>query len=294
MANKYTDDMEVTLSEFGDKYEGEIPYNDVSQFVEDFGEEFDVDFNQRSIGGKLRYMGYTLEKKGSSSAVKKYTDEEEATIREMCSDPDNLPSQEEVAEAVGKDCKSIGGKLVSMNIYNVKKANPKSGSAVKLFTEDDEVTILEMTAGIVDGAQVFVEDIAEALGKEVKQLRGKLAGMRVKGVLTRNKAVKAVKVYTDEVLESIKGMLDTGCSLEEIAETKGLKLTGLKSILAKKGLISKSTKGKFWTDERVATLTEAVEEGQSRDDIAALLDTTVAVVGKKAKALDLEFVKAED
>ena len=288
MANKYTDDMVVALEAFGDKYDGEIPYVDVSDLVVEFNETFEVEFNQRSLGGKLRYMGYTLEKKGAVVGVKSYTDEEEATIREMCSDPDNLPFQEDVAAAVGRECKSIGGKLVSMKIYGVLKRDKVVNDTPKLFTEADEVVINEMVDAEGD---TFVEDIAEALGKEVKQVRGKLAGMRIKGVLTRNKVTRAAKLYTDELLASIQVMLDADKTLEEIADKFTLKVSGLHSTLAKKGMIAKSTASKFWTDERNAELSTLIAEDKTRDEIAAIMETTVAVVGKQAKKLELVFVE---
>lgn len=288
MSNKYTDEMVAALDNFASQYEDTIPYGDVTKFTEEFNEEFEVNFNQRSVGGKLRYMEYTLEKKGTVAGVKKYTEEEENTIREMCSDPDNLPFQEDVAEAVGRDCKSIGGKLVSMNIYGVLKRDKVVDDTVKLFTPEDEVKILELVDAPGD---TFVEDIAEAVGKEVKQVRGKLAGMRIKGILTRNKVAKSTKIYTDELLAKIQVMLDEGADLPAIATEFSLKVTGLHSILAKKGMIAKSTKARFWTEERVDEFVGFVEACTARDAIAEIMGTTVAVIGKQAKALGLTLVE---
>ncbi len=289
---KYTDEMVVVLSSFGDEYEGaEIPYVEVTAFIDTFNEQFETDFNQRSVGSKLRYMTYNLEKKTAKTEAKKYSEEDEATIREMCADPDNLPFMEAVAEAVGRDCKSIGGKLVSMNIFGVKKEHLAVKDTVKLFTPEDEDTLSTLCANI-GSEDVFVEDLAEAVGKGIKQVRGKLAGMRIKGVQTRNKVAKAAKVYTDEVLETIQEMLDADNTLEVIAETLTLNVKGLHSVLAKKGMVEKSSKGKFWTDERTNELTDLVEAGKTRDEVAEAMNTTVAVIGKKAKALSIEFPKA--
>ena len=288
MANKYTDEMVAGLENFGNKYDAEIPYAEVSDFVEEFNEEFEVEFSQRSIAGKLRYMGYALELKAAVVATKSYTEDEENTIRTMCADKDNLPSMEDVAGAVGRDCKSIGGKLVSMKIYGVKKANPKA-EPVKLFTPEDEATIVELVNAEGD---TFIEDIVEAVGKTLSQVRGKLASMRVKGVQTRNKVGRKGKIYTDEMLEKIQGMLDAGNELKDIAAELELKATGLHSILAKKGMIAKTSKGKFWTDERKDEMVALIDEGKTRDEAAEVMDTTVAVLAKQAKAMNLEFAAA--
>ena len=287
MANKYTEEMVAELETFMSKYDGSIPYADVTEFTTNFDTKFDVEFKQRSIAGKLRHMKADLEKK--SVAGKVYSDSDEAKIAEMCADLDNLPWQEDIAEALGRGCKSIGGKLVSMNIYGVKKRDKVKNETVKMFTPEDEAIIIDLVNA--DG-DTFIEDIAEALGKEVSKVRGKLAGMRVKGVLTRNKVAKKGKVYTDELLAEIKGMLDVQATLQEIAAKFSLNEKGLHSILAKKGLIAKSVKGKFWTDERKADLVSMIEDGLSRETIAENMDTTVAVVGKQAKAMSLDFVAA--
>ena len=80
MANKYTDEMLLSMGEFGDTYDAEIPYADVTAFKDDFNEEFGTEFSQRMVAGKLRHLEYDLEKKGSSQAAKKYTEEEEDII----------------------------------------------------------------------------------------------------------------------------------------------------------------------------------------------------------------------
>ena len=285
---KYTDEMVAALKDFADKYADEIPYEDVEAFTEEFNERFaDANASHRSIAGKLRHMDYDLARK--TTAASKYTPEMEETIRQMCADEDNLPSQEALAEALGVSCQSIGGKLISMGIYGVKKEHKASSDYERKFTPEDEATIIEMVNAPGD---TYIEDIAEKLGKTVNQVRGRLAGMRIKGVLTRDKkANKKARIYTDELLASIKEDIDAGISLEDIAEKFNLNFVGLRSIAGKKGLIKKVEKAKFWTEEKVAELIEHIENGLTRKAVADAMNTTVAVVGKQAKKLGLEFAE---
>jgi len=227
---KYTDEMVVVLKDFADKYADEIPYEDVEAFTEEFNERFaDANASHRSIAGKLRHMDYDLARK--TTAASKYTPEMEETIRQMCADEDNLPSQEALAEALGVSCQSIGGKLISMGIYGVKKEHKASSDYERKFTPEDEATIIEMVNAPGD---TYIEDIAEKFN---------------------------------------------------------LNFVGLRSIAGKKGLIKKVEKAKFWTEEKVAELIEHIENGLTRKAVADAMNTTVAVVGKQAKKLGLEFAE---
>ena len=286
---KYNEEMVEVLADFGDSYEEEIPYEDCEKFTVDFNEKFDVDYSVRSITSKLRHMEYNVAKKNASTAPsKKYTEEEEAKIREIASKEGVW--LEDIAEALGREVKSIGGKLISMGIYGIKKRDKKVNDTPKLFTEEDEAKILEM----VKAGETFIEDIAEALEKDIKQVRGKLAGMRIKGVKTRNKKAPKAKVYTDEVIAEIKEELAAGKTLEEIVEARGLNLTGAIATLTRLGVIERKGKKAFWSDEKNEQLKELVEAGKSIADIAQAFNTTVMVVGKQVKKLGLELASEED
>jgi len=287
--SKYTEEMVNAFNTFGTQYnDEEIPYEDTVQFLEDFNNQFEVEYTQRSINSKLRHMGFSVAKKPSFNGVKKYSAEEEDTIRELAA-KDGI-FIEDIAEALGREAKSIGGKLVSMGLYGIKKKNHKTEIAPKTFTEAEESVIREMTSA----GECFIEDIAERLGKGVQQVRGKLAGMRIKGVKTRNlKAPKQAKIYTDEVLAEIKEAIANGQSPEQIAKDRDLNLHGLILTLKRKGIIEKTSKAKkvFWTDERIEELHDLATEGKTMKQAAEALGTRVTVVGKKAKALGLEFAK---
>ncbi len=108
---KYTDEMVTALETFGKTYgDGEVPYADIEKVTEEFNEKFEVNYNVRSLSAKLRHMDFTVGKKNSEKAAKKYTGEEEAVIREAASKDGAY--LEDIADAVGRDTKSVGGKLI--------------------------------------------------------------------------------------------------------------------------------------------------------------------------------------
>jgi hypothetical protein len=127
----------------------------------------------------------------------------------------------------------------------------------------------------------------------VKQVRGKLAGMRIKGVQTRNKKAAKPKVYTDELVAEIKKELAGGKALEDIAKERGLNFQGMRTTLTRLGVIEKKGKKVFWTPERIKQLEGLATKGATLEEAADALGTTIMVVGKRAKADGLELKKEE-
>jgi len=284
---KYSKEQEAVISKFGDSFEGQIPRSEFDKFYMEFIGEYGTEFSERSLASKIRHMTYVLEPKGTVVAQKTYTPEDEAKIREMCKDPDNLPYQEDIADALGRDVKSIGGKLVSMHIYGVKKRDRKVPEPNK-FSEKEEAVIRAM---LDTDETVYLEDIAEKLGREKKQVQGKLASMKIKGVISKNRKAAKPKVYTDEVVAAIKVDLKAGMSLDDIAAKHNLNPNGIQTSLIRLGVIPKKGKTKFWDDEKVAKLRSLFDAGKTLDEIASALGTTKMVVGKQMKKDGLEFAK---
>jgi predicted transcriptional regulator len=288
MAGKYDEQMVALIDMFGKKFEGEIPRETFNQFYAEFVEQYGDDISERSLASKMRHMGFKIEKKAGKATAKSYTEAEEAKIRELAMKEGVW--MEDIADALGRDTKSIGGKLISMGIYGIKKKNKKVNDTPKMFSAEDEATILEM---IDANKVVYIEDLADALGKSVKQVRGKLAGMRIKGVQTRNKKAAKPKVYTDELVAEIKKELAGGKALEDIAKERGLNFQGMRTTLTRLGVIEKKGKKVFWTPERIKQLEGLATKGATLEEAADALGTTIMVVGKRAKADGLELKKEE-
>lgn len=283
--SKYTDSANIFITEFADSYKGEqIPYTDVMEFVDKLNNSdlMEDAVNFRSLSAKLRFSGYKLETKPVKIGAKTFTEEDEAVILEMTSDPDNMPFLEDIAERLGKGVKQVQGKLVSMRISGVyKKEKAVAEKAPRLFSEEDEAVILEMTSD--ENNLPFIEDIAERLGKEVKKLRGKLASMKIRGIKTKNPAPGPKKVFTEEVKSKIAHMNNQGIKVPEIASKLGLNEISLRCQMGKMGILKKAEKVRFWNDERVAKLESMIQEGLDRAAIAEALETTELVVAKKMK-----------
>jgi hypothetical protein len=129
----------------------------------------ELDTTARSIGSKLRKMGYDVEK-ASATASRKWSDEEEDALREFLGQNNKSYTYAEIAAvfAEGKfTAKAIQGEVLSMEMTgNVKPA--EKVEAVRSYTEDQEAQFLTLAEG---GATIDV--IAAALGKSEASVRGK-------------------------------------------------------------------------------------------------------------------------
>ena len=98
-----------------------------------------------------------------------------------------------------------------------KKVTPKT------YTADEENTISSM----VEGGS-FLEEIAEAVGKTVASVRGKLLSMGLKATQRDKKASKS------DPYEGIDGLTDQ--TVEQLAEHFGKTVRGVKTVLTRRGL----------------------------------------------------------
>lgn len=172
-----------------------------------------------------------------------YTDEVLSIINQKLAGKSSIAyaEVEALASELNIPVKSLAPKLRSLG-YNVGKK--ETVEKTKAYTPEQESLIQEMvTKGF------YVEDIAAKLGKTVQQIRGKLLAMKLSAPSKTKKEPKP-KVYTPELIESIKASINAGKSLETIAAELHLNPRGLKSTLVKLGILPKATKTKFWTDER--------------------------------------------
>lgn len=252
-----------------------VPYD----VCEKIGEEFNV--SARSVTGKLRNLGIEYEKKGAQEKAKSYSEEDEKLIARMAEKGKYI---EEIAEKLGREVKSIRGKLLSMKITGVKtrdKAQPKA----KTYTEAEENKIEKLA-----GEGKYIEDIAEALGRTVPQIRGKLLSMKITGVQTKNKKAAPKKLYTEDLVAKLKAEIDKGKGLEDIAKQFDLNPRGMKAQLAKLGIIDKAEKKKFWTDDKIQEVLDLFESTDlTVDKIADKVGSSYPQVAKVLKNNDIDY-----
>jgi len=132
-----------------------------------------LEVTKRSVGAKLRKLGYAVEL--ASTAVRsKWSDAEEAALRELLQSRDGDLTYAEVSAAFegGKySAKAVQGKILSMEMTQFVRPTPKA-EVQRTYTADQEATFASMAA---DGASI--EAIAEALGKTINSVRGKALSM---------------------------------------------------------------------------------------------------------------------
>ena len=214
---KWTDERTQSLVDF---VGSESPIS--QSMVADAAEELET--STRSVSSKLRKMGYDVEL-ASASASKSFSDEQEATLSAFVTDNSGQYTYAEIAENFeggNFSAKSIQGKILSMELTSHVKPAPKV-ETVRTYTPEEETTFIEM----VNGGS-FVEEIADALGKSVNSIRGKLLSMCLKAPQRDKKDSKA------DPYAGIEDMLDQ--TVEEIAEAFDKIVRGVKTVLTRRGL----------------------------------------------------------
>jgi hypothetical protein len=189
--------------------------------IESLVEEFE--FPRRSVTAKLRKLGYDVPKKPGAAPV--FSADETEALAKFLEDNSGSHTADEIA-ATFADAKftsrQINGKALSLEMTShIKPAEKKV--TPKTYTADQETEI----ASMVEGGS-FLEDIADAIGKPVNSVRGKLLSMGLKAEQREKKAVKS------DPYEGIDDMLDQ--SVEELAENFGKTVRGVKTVLTRRGL----------------------------------------------------------
>ena len=197
----------------------------------------ELETTTRSIASKLRKIGYEVETVAQAHK-KAFTDEQEAELRKFVTANEGVFTYAEIAAHVLGDAekaRSIQGKLLSMELTGMAKPTPKKEEA-KVYSDAEEATFEKMAN---DGA--FLEEIAEALGKELNSVRGKaLSMLRSHGIEMPKQKESHSKVGPDpiEELDDISAM-----TVEEIAEAVDKSVRGIKVILTNRGITAKDYDG---------------------------------------------------
>ena len=192
----------------------------------------------RSISSKLRKMDYEVESTAAATG-KTYTAEQEAEITEFLEANPNTYTYAEVAANVlggSKTAKQIQGKVLSMELTSLVKPTPKVERA-KTYTDDEEAKLLGL---VNDGG--FIEDIAEAMGKSVQSIRGKILSMsRTNEDIT---IPKQKNYKTKESVDPIEALGDVSeMTVADIASAIDKTERGVKTMLTHRGVTCKNYDG---------------------------------------------------
>jgi hypothetical protein len=175
-------------------------------------------------------MGFDVEL-ASASATKSFSEDQEATLSAFVNDNSGSYTYAEIAshfEGGNFSAKSIQGKILSMELTDHVKPAPKV-ETVRTYTPEEEGTFVEM----VNGGS-FVEEIADALGKSVNSIRGKALSLLRSGEINAIPKQKETKGSSKaDVLADID---ISGMTVEEIADSIGKTVRGVKTMLTRRGL----------------------------------------------------------
>jgi len=190
----------------------------------------ELETSTRSVSSKLRKMGFDVEL-ASASASKSFSDEQEATLQAFVTDNSGSYTYAEIAsnfEGGSFSAKSIQGKILSMELTSHVKPAPKV-ETVRTYTPEEEGTFVSM---VNDGS--FVEEIADALGKSVNSIRGKALSLLRSGEINAIPKQKETKGSSKaDVLADVDVANQT---VEEIADSIGKTVRGVKTMLTRRGL----------------------------------------------------------
>ena len=221
---KWTDERTDTLVNFvGD--ESPISQATVAEAADS------LETSTRSISSKLRKMGYDVELVSASSG-RSFSDDQAATLAAFVQDNSGEYTYAQIAEhfeggAFNK--KQVQGKILSMELTDHVKPAPKV-ETVRTYSEEEEAQFIELVNG---GA--FVENIAEALGREIPSVRGKALSLLRAGVIDAIPRQEHTKgAAKEDPLEGISGLEDM--TVEEIAEAIGKTVRGVKTMLTRRGI----------------------------------------------------------
>jgi transposase len=191
-----------------------------------------LEVTPRSVGAKLRKMGYTVEK-ASDAAKSKWSDNEEAGLRQLLTEQEGRMTYAEIAAAFngGKfSAKAVQGKILSMEMTGMVKPTPKA-EVQRTYTPEEETTFIAMA-----GEGASIEAIAEKLGKSINSVRGKALSLsrQVEGFVIPTQASSHASVKVDPVEALGSGI--TKMTVAEIADKIEKTERGVKTLLTRRGI----------------------------------------------------------
>lgn len=200
-----------------------------------------LDTTAKSVAAKLRKMGHTVESM-AKTVTKGYTDAQEAEIKSFLEANPNTYTYAEIAAAVlngEKTTKQIQGKILSMELTGLVKPTPKV-EREKKFSDAEEAKLMKL----LKGGDKFIEDIADAMGKEVNSIRGKILSMSRTEEGAGIKIPKQRNYKSKDTVDPIEALGDISeMTVEDISEAIGKTPRGVKTMLTHRGLDCVNHKG---------------------------------------------------
>lgn len=200
----------------------------------------ELDVSPRSVGSKLRKMGFEVEK--ATAKARSFSEAQEDELRNFLTSNSGTYTYAEIAEQVSGGnftAKQIQGKVLSLEMTDHVRPTPKAES-VKTYSDEEEATIISM----IDNGS-FLEDIAEALGREVNSIRGKcLSLLRAETI----SAFPQQKNHAEKPADPFDDLDVSEMTVAQIAEQIGKSERGVKVMLTRRDLSCADYKSKKKAD----------------------------------------------
>lgn len=213
-------------------------FDEVSQtLLEELAEKFET--TTRSIGAKLRNLGFTVQKV-SDAKSSTWAEDAEAELRAYLEKNAGKYTYAEIAASFRNgaySAKSIQGKVLSMEMTDaVKKA--EKPATVRVYTEAEEAKFVEMAR-----AGASIEAIANALGKEINSVRGKALSLaRAHEDFTMPHQETSHAKESTDAYDALGNAIHS-MTVEEIATATGKTVRGVKTTLTRRQLVVKDYDG---------------------------------------------------
>ena len=208
-----------------------------------------LDTSTRSVGAKLRSLGYEVEKV-SAVREKTFTEVQENEIKDFLAENSGLYTYAEIATKLfdGKrSSRQVQGKILSMELTDQVKPTDKQEVAKKYTDEEQDVFVKMAEAG------AFLEDIADKLGRDLNSIRGKALSLNRQtglGIPKQRDVAKGKEDLLEGLVDKIGEM-----TVEEIAASIDRTERGVKYMLTRRGLTASNYDGakkKAKRDEKAA------------------------------------------
>lgn len=188
----------------------------------------ELETSTRSISSKLRKLGFEVEP--ATAAPKAFSDEVTAALKDFVLSNSGQYTYAEIAANFpgGYTPKAIQGKILSMELTSNVKETPKAVTP-KTYTDEEEALVLRL---IREGK--FVEEIADAVGKNVQSVRGKALSLQRAGVIESMPKQRDVKGPAVDPIAALGDVSEL--TVEEIAEKIGKTPRGVKTMLTHRRL----------------------------------------------------------
>lgn len=207
-----------------------VSQEQVVALAEAMNAETGKDVTARSIGSKLRKMGFEVQK-ASETAKSAWSADATAELIEFLNANPNAHTYTEVAAAVcgGQfSAKQVQGKILSEELTHLVKPTEKT-VAPRTYSADEEAKFISLVE-----AGSFVEDIAAAFGREVKQVRGKALSLLREGRISV--IPKQRELAAKERADVLEGLDVASLTVKEIAEKINTTERGVRSMLSRRGV----------------------------------------------------------